>query len=57
MAFLFFQKTIFTPLYGLNLEQWDSGLRKWVMTFSALSNNNEAIWGSQIGGVYDEEQN
>lgn len=43
--------------YGVFLEQWDSGLRKWVMTFSALSNNNEAIWGSQIGGVYDEEQN
>lgn len=34
--------------YGVFLEQWDAGLREFVMTFSALSKNGIAIWGSQI---------
>ncbi len=32
--------------YGVFLEQWDDGLQDTVMTFTALSNKNIAIWGS-----------
>lgn len=34
---------------GVLLRQWDNGLQKYVMTFSALSvKDNIAIWGSQL---------
>lgn len=32
--------------YGVFLKQWDAGFREFVMTFSALSKNGIAIWGS-----------
>ncbi|TYQ15924.1 UNVERIFIED_CONTAM: arabinan endo-1,5-alpha-L-arabinosidase [Acetivibrio alkalicellulosi] len=33
---------------GIVVQQWDEGLKKYVMTFSALSrNDNVAIWGSR----------
>jgi len=34
--------------YGVFLKQWDDGLKEEVMTFSALSEEGIAIWGSQI---------
>ncbi|MCF7805482.1 MAG: family 43 glycosylhydrolase [Candidatus Marinimicrobia bacterium] len=36
------------PYHGVFLEQWDNGLNKYVMTFSALSRSNLSIWGSRI---------
>ena len=35
-----------TVYHGVFLEQWDDGLKAYVMTFTALSNENVAIWGS-----------
>ncbi|MEJ6951165.1 LamG-like jellyroll fold domain-containing protein [Natronospora cellulosivora (SeqCode)] len=34
--------------HGVVLKQWDEGLKKDVMTFTALSNEGLAIWGSSI---------
>lgn len=34
--------------HGVLLNQWDNGLGKHVLTFTALSNLNEEIWGSKI---------
>ena len=34
---------------GVVLQQWDAGLKKYVMTFSAISKNgNVSIWGSKL---------
>lgn len=33
---------------GVFLRQWDDDQRQWVMTFSALSHNGVAIWGSRV---------
>jgi arabinan endo-1,5-alpha-L-arabinosidase len=38
-----------TNYTGVVLQQWDDGLKKYVMTFSAISRNgNVTIWGSQL---------
>jgi len=37
-----------TVYHGVFLEQWDPGLEAYVMTFSALSSDNVAIWGSKL---------
>jgi len=34
--------------HGVFLEQWDNGLGKHVMAFTALSDGNVSIWGSRI---------
>ncbi|MCC5835457.1 MAG: glycoside hydrolase family 43 protein [Opitutales bacterium] len=34
--------------HGVFLKQWDRGLEKEVMTFSALSDEGIAVWGSQV---------
>ncbi|MEJ6951164.1 LamG-like jellyroll fold domain-containing protein [Natronospora cellulosivora (SeqCode)] len=34
--------------HGVFIKQWDRGLEKEVMTFTALSNGGVSIWGSQI---------
>ncbi len=34
--------------HGVFLEQWDDGLKEYVMTFSALSEEGVAVWGSRI---------
>src|SRR5690554_479265 len=34
--------------HGVFLEQWDNGLKKYVMTFSALSEQGTAVWGSRV---------
>lgn len=36
--------------YGVFLKQWDDGLKEYVMTFSALSDEGISIWGSQLPG-------
>lgn len=33
---------------GIFLKQWDDGLEKWTMTFSAQSDANVSIWGSRL---------
>ena len=37
-----------TVYQGVFLRQWDVDERKWVMTFSALSSDGIAVWGSQV---------
>lgn len=40
---------------GVFLRQWDPTLESYVMTFSTLSNNGTAIWGSKVPAKTDKE--
>lgn len=39
-----------TVYQGIFLRQWDAPQQAWVMTFSALSKDGVALWGSKLGG-------
>ena len=39
-----------TVYQGIFLRQWDAPQQAWVMTFSALSKDGVARWGSKLGG-------
>ncbi|MEO5961772.1 MAG: glycoside hydrolase family 43 C-terminal domain-containing protein [Opitutaceae bacterium] len=40
-----------TAYRGIFVRQWDDDSRVWVMTFSALSGNGVAVWGSKLAAV------
>jgi arabinan endo-1,5-alpha-L-arabinosidase len=43
--------------HGVFLKQWDRGLKKNVMTFSALSNEGISIWGTEaVGDISSEDE-
>jgi len=41
--------------YGMFVRQWDPTSKRYVMTFTALSNEGISIWGSKLADKTDEE--